>query len=163
MLVERVFRSQPESSMRTYLIHRDRVTVLAATPKPVPADTLVVRRIGDFDPERFPLPRLVALWNGLPGITPIKRFQSRDAGLKRLWEAFTALPLATGTQKNSKQAQLIEILHRPTGALMDDLVAATGWQQHSIRGVLSGVLRKKLGLAVTSTLVGEGRVYRITP
>jgi hypothetical protein len=143
MLVERAFRSQSDSSMRTYLIHGDKVTILPAAPKPVPADTLVIRRIEDFDEQRFPLSRLVALWNALPGNTPINRFQSRSSGLKRLWEALEAMPLE-GAREGSKQAQLISLLRRPEGASIDELTQATGWQPHSVRGVVSGVLRKKL-------------------
>ena len=45
---------------------------------------------------------------------------------------------------------------------MDEIVAVTGWQTHTVRGALAGALKKKLGLAVTSGKVeGRGRVYRI--
>ena len=44
-----------------------------------------------------------------------------------------------------------------------EAVVATGWQSHSVRGAMSGTLRKKLGLTITSEAVdGRGRVYRIT-
>ncbi len=55
------------------------------------------------------------------------------------------------------------MLSQPKGATIADLVAATGWQTHSVRGAISGALKKKLGLAVTSERVEDrGRVYRIT-
>lgn len=62
----------------------------------------------------------------------------------------------------TKQAILIEMLRRPDGATMDEIVAATGWQAHTARGAMSGALGKKLGLVVTSAKEeGRGRVYRI--
>lgn len=64
----------------------------------------------------------------------------------------------------TKQAKLISMLRDPDGATLDDIVAATGWQKHTVRGTLAGALKKKLGLAVTSEKVeGRGRVYRIEP
>lgn len=62
----------------------------------------------------------------------------------------------------TKQALLIELLKRGNGATIDEAVEATGWQPHSVRGAISGTLKKKLGLFVTSEKVeGRGRVYRI--
>lgn len=62
----------------------------------------------------------------------------------------------------TKQAILIDHLSRAKGATLAELVEATGWQRHSVRGAISGTLKKKLGIAVTSARVeGRGRVYRI--
>ena len=62
----------------------------------------------------------------------------------------------------TKQAMLITMLQAPTGATMDEIVAATGWQAHSARGAISGALGKKLRLIVTSAKEADrGRVYRI--
>jgi hypothetical protein len=62
----------------------------------------------------------------------------------------------------TKQAQIIAMLQRPQGATIAEIVAATAWQAHSARGVISGVLKKKLGLVVGSTKEdGRGSVYRI--
>jgi hypothetical protein len=62
----------------------------------------------------------------------------------------------------TKQALLIDLLKRKKGATIEAIVAATGWQAHSVRGAISGTLKKKLGLAVISERVGDGsRVYRI--
>jgi len=62
----------------------------------------------------------------------------------------------------TKQALLIELLQRDGGATIDEIAAATGWQAHSVRGAISGTLKRKLGLAVSSeTVEGRGRVYRI--
>jgi hypothetical protein len=68
---------------------------------------------------------------------------------------------ASSTGRSSKQAQIIALLRRPGGATIADLAAATGWQHHSIRGLISGALRKKLGLAVESSKTEQGRCYRI--
>ena len=65
-------------------------------------------------------------------------------------------------RQGTKQALLIDLLKRKDGASIDDIVKATGWQAHSVRGAISGALKKKLGLTVTSERVdGRGRVYRI--
>ena len=62
----------------------------------------------------------------------------------------------------TKQTQLIALLETPTGASLAEIVAATGWQAHTVRGAISGTLKKKLRLAVVSKKIeGRGRVYRI--
>jgi hypothetical protein len=64
---------------------------------------------------------------------------------------------------NTKQAKLIALLRRPSGATIADLVKATDWQPHTVRGVISGALKKKLGLTVTSAKAeGKDRVYRLS-
>ena len=65
-------------------------------------------------------------------------------------------------RKGTKQAELIALLQAPDGVSIADISAVTGWQTHSVRGAISGQLKKKLGLAVISERVeGRGRVYRI--
>jgi hypothetical protein len=69
---------------------------------------------------------------------------------------------ARRTREGSKQAELIAMLKRPEGASIEEIVAAFGWQAHTVRGAIAGALKKKLGLDVTSEKVdGRGRVYRI--
>lgn len=71
-------------------------------------------------------------------------------------------PKTPGTRANSKQAQLIEMLQRPDGATIDEIVKKFDWQAHTVRGAIAGALKKKLGLNVQSEKVeGRGRVYRI--
>ena len=66
------------------------------------------------------------------------------------------------TRADSKQAQLIAMLKSPKGATIDEIATAFDWQLHTVRGVLAGALKKKLGLEVTSEKVeGRGRAYRI--
>ena len=72
----------------------------------------------------------------------------------------------------TKQAQMIELLKRPEGATVEQIAEATGWQHHTIRGAISGALKKKLGLKVEATRTrevgpnktgakGSSTVYRI--
>ena len=68
---------------------------------------------------------------------------------------------ATGPRQGSKAAKVLDLLKRSDGASPKELRKATGWQAHSVRGSLSGVLGKKMGLTVTSTKAGDGeRRYR---
>ena len=65
-------------------------------------------------------------------------------------------------QRETKQQALIDMLKRPEGATLDEIVEATGWQKHTARGAMSGALKKRLGLTITSEKVeGRGRVYKI--
>jgi hypothetical protein len=84
-----------------------------------------------------------------------KRKKPRSGGRK--------LEPATGSVRpGTKLALLIEMLGRDGGATIPEIVAATGWQPHSVRGAISGAVKKKLGLAVSSQSEGtRGRVYRI--
>ncbi len=62
----------------------------------------------------------------------------------------------------TKNAQLLQLLNRPEGASIGDMMQATDWQQHSVRGFLAGTVKKKMGLALTSSKAeGEVRRYRI--
>lgn len=68
----------------------------------------------------------------------------------------------SATRAGTKQSVLIKLLSRQSGATITETVKATGWQPHSVRGVISGTLKKRLGLAVTSEKIeGRGRVYRV--
>ncbi len=73
-----------------------------------------------------------------------------------------AKPSPAAVRPGTKQALLIDLLTRKKGATINEAVAATGWQPHSVRGAISSTLKKKLGLAVTSEKPGDGpRRYRI--
>ncbi len=66
------------------------------------------------------------------------------------------------TRQNSKQAQVIAMLRRPEGATVRQICELTGWQNHTVRGALSGALKRKLRLTITSSKSDQGeRVYRI--
>jgi hypothetical protein len=67
------------------------------------------------------------------------------------------------TREGTKQAVLIELLKRAEGATLPQMIEATGWQVHTVRGAMAGALKKKLGLEITSEKqTGTDRVYRIT-
>jgi uncharacterized protein DUF3489 len=69
---------------------------------------------------------------------------------------------AAGSREGSKTAKVLDLLKRPGGATTKELIKATGWQKHSLRGFLSGTVGKKMGLAVTSTKGEDGeRSYSI--
>lgn len=109
---------------------------------------------------------LVATSAGLAaiGVDPvvvqaIARLRSgpRDVG------ADTAVAKPAKPRIGTKQTQLIALLENPTGASLDEITTVTGWQAHTVRGAISGTLKKKLGLAVVSEKIeGRGRVYRIS-
>jgi hypothetical protein len=68
----------------------------------------------------------------------------------------------SGAEPVTKHAQLLQLLNRPEGASIEDMVQATEWQQHSVRGFLAGTVKKKMGLALTSSKAeGHVRRYRI--
>lgn len=72
-------------------------------------------------------------------------------------------PKARTPRTGTKQAKLIEMLRADGGATIDEIVAATGWQAHTVRGAMSGALKKKLGLTITSEKIDRrGRVYAIS-
>jgi hypothetical protein len=63
--------------------------------------------------------------------------------------------------QHTKHDRIIAMLRRSAGATIGSLMVATGWQQHSVRGFLAGVVRKKLRLNLTSEHTDKGRIYRI--
>jgi Protein of unknown function (DUF3489) len=64
-------------------------------------------------------------------------------------------------EANSKQSRVIAMLQSPGGATIAAIMQATGWQQHSVRGFLAGVVRKRLKLRLESKKVDGARVYRV--
>ena len=123
-------------------------------------------------------------------LKPVKKFTDRKTAVGRIWKAIQALtptpapqaaPVAPkrakatkeakpkddatgpkGAREGSKKAIVLDMLHRTEGATLADIMTATGWQAHSVRGFISGALTKKMGLAVESLKTPEGaRAYRI--
>jgi hypothetical protein len=133
----------------------------------------------------WPIRRLIAIWNHLPGVSPVKKFTDRKTAVKRIWKAVQSLvPTATGRgamparkkaqtakRPSSKQpktslpetktAVIIELLKQSSGASLKALMSATGWQSHSVRGFISGHLSKRLGFRVKSFRRDGERCYAI--
>lgn len=68
---------------------------------------------------------------------------------------------APATTPSGKLGKVVELLRRPEGATVEAMSAATGWQVHSVRGAMSGALKKKRGLNILSEKTEAGRIYRI--
>ena len=92
------------------------------------------------------------------GIEPV--VAQAIAGLRKPKPEVETAPFTP--RKGTKQAELIALLQASDGVSIAEITSVTGWQAHSVRGAISGQLKKKLGLTVTSEKVeGRGRVYRI--
>jgi hypothetical protein len=63
--------------------------------------------------------------------------------------------------RDTKHARIIAMLRKPAGTTIAAIMMVTDWQQHSVRGFLAGVVRKKLGLNLVSEQTDKGRIYRI--
>ncbi len=75
--------------------------------------------------------------------------------------ASTAKKTKVSAKPATKLDSVISALRAPKGATLAQLMALTGWQMHSVRGVMSGALKNKRGLAIVSSKTGDERVYRI--
>jgi len=96
----------------------------------------------------------VAPKKGKPGkkASPAKKAPKTPKGEKK----------GGAARDGSKAAKILELLKRPGGVTSKELMKATGWQPHSVRGFLSGTIGKKMGLTVTSTKGDDGeRTYSI--
>ena len=148
--------------------HQCASTSLAMTESPFAAShrpqssegEIVVASSDELHAARLSGKRLLALWNALPGVERRRKVGDRDALVEQLWSAIEALP-DPDAKRPSKQDAVIAMLRRPEGATVDEVVSATGWQRHTVRGVFSGTLKKKLGLTLASAKEERGRVYRI--
>jgi hypothetical protein len=88
--------------------------------------------------------------------TPAKRKGKPKTAKAKATKPEKAAPAEKPTPRaGTKQAQMIELLKRPEGATVEQIAAATGWQHHTIRGAISGALKKKLGLTVEATRTRE--------
>ena len=72
-----------------------------------------------------------------------------------------ATPASKAARSNTKIASVVEMMRKPGGVTLKAIMIATDWQAHSVRGAISGAIKKKLGLKVVSEMRGEERTYRI--
>jgi hypothetical protein len=157
-----------EDTMMLYVIRGDSVTAHASPPAIISEGERVVQSIADIEASGLSKAKLTAIWNALPGATKLAKFKDRKVAAQRLWAAFAELPVdpervagSPTPRAGSKQAQVIDLFRRAEGATVAEVIAATGWQPPTVRGIVSGTLKKKLGLTVTSAKEERGRVYRI--
>jgi hypothetical protein len=179
--------------MNTFVIDVDNLTV-----NPADAQQEADGKAMFHNPEElaamaaeWPMARLVAIWNNLPGVVPVNRFTDRQTAVRRIWNAVQAPTdsqahsdgsvkgnrnRAAGSKRtrrrssnkpaarpDSKKATVIELLRQPKGATLKEIMQATGWQAHSVRGFISGALVKKAQLKVTSSKRSDGeRVYQVS-
>jgi Protein of unknown function (DUF3489) len=156
--------------------------------------------------KKLPATTAVEIWNGMSGVTPVKKFTNGTIAAKRIFAQLQKLggpaeatetapavkaaghapkdkdkplkatkapkaakkakarkPAGSGPRETSKTAQLIEMLKRPGGATLEEVMARFGWQVHTTRALMSagGSLTKKHGITVISEKVGDSRTYRI--
>jgi hypothetical protein len=148
--------------MCIYIIGNDGITLCRETPTAVNQGEIAVASNEELHAARFTGKRLLALWNALPGGEKRRKVGDRDGLIDQLWSAIELLPdPQSDTKRPSKQDAVIAMLRRPKGATVDEAASTTGWQRHTVRGVFSGTLKKKLGLTLASAQEDRGRVYRI--
>ena len=148
--------------MRIYIIGNDGITLCRERPAAVNEGEIVVASNEELHAARLSGKRLLTLWNALPDVEKRKKVGDRDALVDELWSAIGTLPEPQSDEKRpSKQDAVIAMLRRPEGATVEEVASATGWQRHTVRGVFSGTLKKKLGLTLASAQEERGRVYRI--
>ena len=174
--------------MKTFVIDSDNnVTVLATVAEArtfaPDADRFNSEEALATIAAKWPSSRLIEIWNSIPGLAPVKKFTDRKSGVHRIWTAVQQLqpaPAATGEAEQDKPAKvapstpgaaeakgeskkdiILGLLKRTEGATLADLMSASGWQAHSVRGFISGTLIKKLNLKVKSEKRDGHRVYSV--
>ena len=150
--------------MRIYIIGNDGITLCREASAALDEGEIAVASNAELHAAPLSGKRLLALWIALPGVEKRRKLSDRPALIDRLWSAIEALPdpePQSNPRRPSKQDEVIALLRRADGATIDEVASATGWQRHTVRGVFSGTLKKKLGLTVASAKEERGRVYRI--
>jgi hypothetical protein len=150
--------------MRIYIIGNDGITLCRQAPATVNEGEIAVASNEELHAASLSGKRLLALWNALPGVEKRQKVGDRGALIDQLWSAIEVLPEPeppSDAKRPSKQDAVIALLRRPEGATVEEVARVTGWQRHTVRGVFSGTLKKKLGLSLASAKEERGRVYRI--
>jgi len=161
--------SNPETpTMRIYIIGNDGITLCREPPAAINDGEIPLASKEELHAAPLSGKRLLQLWNALPGVDKRKKVGDREALIDQLWSAIEALPdpdpqPQSDAKRTSKKQAVIAMLQRPEGATVDEVASATGWQRHTVRGLFSGTLKKKLGLTLASAQEERGRVYRIAP
>ncbi len=170
---------------KIFRLHNESVEALVGQKESPPAGTK------EFVSERqlarltasLPLARLVGVWNRLPDVKRVDKFTDRKTAVRRIWRAIQTLEVGSGRigekkhrsvsgakidslapgahSRPTKTAQVVALLKQPRGATVKAIMVATGWQAHSVRGFISGQVRKRMGLKVQSLEHDGERVYSI--
>jgi hypothetical protein len=91
-----------------------------------------------------------------------RRVHTARAAAKRVKKPKSRNKATGAVRRGTKTAKILALLHRPAGASLGELRKATGWQAHSVRGFLSGAVKKKMGLRIDSLPRDDGeRAYRV--
>lgn len=101
---------------------------------------------------------------GADEVTPVATKTTSTKTENKITSASAKAPpkgRSPGKREGTKLSILVDLLSRKSGATIEEAVKATGWQQHSVRGAISGALKKKMGLTVDTALESRGRVYRV--
>src|SRR6201984_1413234 len=139
--------------MTIYIIGNDGITLCHEAPSTVNEGEIAVASNEELLAAPRSGGRRRAWWNALPGVEKRKKVGDRDALIDQLWSAIEMLPdpePQPDPKRPSKQDVVIAMLRQPEGATVDEVASVTGWQRHTIRGVFSGTLKKKLGLILAS-------------
>ena len=137
--------------MRIYIIANDGITLCHEIPAAMTEGEIAVASKEELQAAPLAGKRLLALWNALPRVEKRRKVGDRAALIDQLWTAIEALPEPepqSDAKRPSKQGEVIAMLRRPEGATVDEVASAMGWQRHTVRGLFSGTLKKKLGLTL---------------
>ena len=90
-----------------------------------------------------------------------KHFAAQRAKKLAFRVAARSRSAASARKAGTKQAQVLAMLRSPEGTTITAIMKKTGWRQHSVRGYMAGVVRKRLKLDLVSDKTDKGRIYRI--
>ena len=119
----------------------------------------VVRRMASRKPREDPMARSTSKLKTVTRSRPVKTAKRKSS--KRPVPVDAVSGTLTKARTGTKNAQVLAMLQDRAGTTIAAIMASTGWQQHSVRGFLAGVVRKRLGLNLISEPGEGGRVYRI--